>query len=374
MDVPDVLGPRPMRGSSMEEEVEPIIRLRDVRKVFEFPGGAVTALERVSLAVETGHIFGVIGTSGAGKSTLLRCVNLLERPTSGQVFVGGRELTALPERELIVVRREIGMIFQHPNLLSSRTVFGNVALPMELTHVNRSKIRPRVEELLALVGLTDKQYSYPAQLSGGQQQRATIARALATRPKVLLCDEATSALDPATTRSILTLLRDINRQLALTVLLISHEMEVVKTICDEVAILGKGRIVEQGTVREIFAHPKTPEARLFIRSTAHLEVPDDYQERLSQTPKPGFHPLVRMELTGRSATAPVISQISRAFHVDVSILASRTDYVGGMRFGLLLAELIGEDEDLSQATKFLREQQINVDVLGYVAGDDEITV
>jgi D-methionine transport system ATP-binding protein len=243
-----------------------MIRLSTLSKVFPGPNGPLSVLKDVNLEVKSGQIFGIIGTSGAGKSTLIRCVNLLERPTSGQVFVGGREMTALTEKELAFARREIGMIFQQSNLLSSRTVIGNIALPLELTHTPRNAIKERAEELLERVGLKDKRNYYPAQLSGGQQQRVTIARALANHSKVLLCDEATSALDPATTHSILDLLRSLNQELGLTILLITHDMQVVRSICDAVGILDKGSIVEQGSPQEIVSLPTTPLARQFAQS------------------------------------------------------------------------------------------------------------
>jgi len=261
----DTPGTAPAAGR-LPSAGSPMIRLRELHKVFPAPNGSIAVLKGVNLEVQTGRIFGVIGASGAGKSTLIRCVNLLERPTSGQVFVADRELTALPEPDLVQARREIGMVFQNSNLLSSRTVFGNVALPLELTRTPRSELKTRVEELLERVGLKDKRNSHPAQLSGGQQQRVTIARALASRPKVLLCDEATSALDPATTRSVLDLLRGLNQELGLTILLITHEMNVVRNICDEVAILDRGTLVEKGTVREIVLEPQTPLARQFAQS------------------------------------------------------------------------------------------------------------
>jgi len=248
------------------DDGRPMIRLSELSKVFSGPNGSTTVLKSVNLEVKAGQVFGVIGASGAGKSTLIRCVNLLERPTSGNVAVAGRDLTALSEKDLAHARRDIGMISQHANLLSSRTVFGNVALPLELTRTPRHELEPRVEALLERVGLKDRRNFHPAQLSGGQQQRVTIARALANRPKVLLCDEATSALDPTTTRSILELLRGLNHELGLTILLITHEMDVVRSICDEVAILDRGTIVEKGTVQEIVHHPKTPLARQFAQS------------------------------------------------------------------------------------------------------------
>lgn len=233
-----------------------MIKLSNITKVFHQGTRTIQALNNVSLHVPAGQIYGVIGASGAGKSTLIRCVNLLERPTEGSVLVDGQELTTLSESELTKARRQIGMIFQHFNLLSSRTVFGNVALPLELDNTPKDEIKRRVTELLSLVGLGDKHDSYPSNLSGGQKQRVAIARALASNPKVLLCDEATSALDPATTRSILELLKDINRRLGLTILLITHEMDVVKRICDCVAVISNGELIEQDTVSEVFSHPK----------------------------------------------------------------------------------------------------------------------
>ena len=232
-----------------------MIQLKNISKQFDVKGKKITALDNVNLEVPKGTIYGVIGASGAGKSTLIRCVNLLERPTIGQVIVDGKDLTTLSEKELNLARRKISMIFQHFNLLSSRTVFENVALSLELNHTPKEQIHQKVNELLELVGLSDKHDVYPSNLSGGQKQRVAIARALANDPQVLLCDEATSALDPATTQSILQLLKDINKRLGLTILLITHEMEVVKRICDRVAVIDKGQLVESGSVSEIFSNP-----------------------------------------------------------------------------------------------------------------------
>ncbi|MFV0576322.1 MAG: methionine ABC transporter ATP-binding protein MetN [Vibrio sp.] len=343
-----------------------MIEINQVNKVFYQGTKQIPALIDINLHIPQGEIFGVIGSSGAGKSTLIRCVNMLEAPTSGSVFVDGVDLTKLSSTELSHARRNIGMIFQHFNLLSSRTVFDNVALPLELADVAKDKITKRVTELLALVGLADKHDSYPSNLSGGQKQRVAIARALASEPKVLLCDEATSALDPATTKSILELLKTINKQLNLTILIITHEMDVVKNICDKVAIIGGGRLVEQGLVSDIFAHPKTELAQDFIRSTLDLSIPDDYKARLQTTRVEGSIPLVRLEFTGASIDAPVISQLSRKFDIDVSILNSDIDYAGGVRFGLMVAEFFGEPEQAEQAMTFLKEHNIKVEVLGYV--------
>lgn len=344
-----------------------MIEIKDVNKVFYQGGKAIHALSDINLSIAQGRIFGVIGSSGAGKSTLIRCVNLLERPTNGQIIVDGVDLTSLSKQELTLTRRKIGMIFQHFNLLSSRTVFNNVSLPLELAGLTKKEIADKVEGLLELVGLSDKRDTYPANLSGGQKQRVAIARALASDPKVLLCDEATSALDPATTQSILELLRKINKELNLTILLITHEMAVVKGICQEVAIIGDGKLVEEGAVGDIFAHPKTDLAREFIRSTLDLSIPADYQARLQATQTQGSYPLIRLEFTGASVDKPVISHVAREFNIDISILSSDMDYVGGVKFGLMLAELLGPVESADKAIRYLKDHKIEVEVLGYVA-------
>ncbi|MBA5763389.1 methionine ABC transporter ATP-binding protein MetN [Vibrio sp. 404] len=343
-----------------------MIEINQVNKVFYQGKKEITALKDINLHIAQGTIFGVIGASGAGKSTLIRCVNMLEAPTSGAIIVDGVDLTQLSKAQLSEARRNIGMIFQHFNLLSSRTVFENVALPLELAGKEKGQIKAKVTELLQLVGLTDKHESYPSNLSGGQKQRVAIARALACDPKVLLCDEATSALDPATTQSILELLREINRQLKITILLITHEMDVVKSICHEVAIIGGGELVEKGTVGEIFAHPKTELAHDFIRSTLDLSIPDDYQVRLQPTRVEESYPLVRLEFTGATVDAPLMSQISRKYNIDVNILSSDLDYAGGVKFGMMVAELFGNEEDDNKAIAFLREHNVKVEVLGYV--------
>ncbi|WP_419237240.1 methionine ABC transporter ATP-binding protein MetN [Photobacterium leiognathi subsp. mandapamensis] len=344
-----------------------MIEIKQLNKVFYQGDKAINALSDINLTIQQGTIFGVIGSSGAGKSTLIRCVNLLECPSNGQVIVDGVDLTTLSNQKLTLARRKIGMIFQHFNLLSSRTVFENVALPLELANTDKATIKAKVTELLALVGLADKHLSYPSNLSGGQKQRVAIARALASDPKVLLCDEATSALDPATTHSILELLQEINRKLNLTILLITHEMDVVKRICSEVAIIGGGKLVEQGSVGDIFSHPKTELAKDFIRSTLDLSIPADYQARMTPTQVENSFPLIRLEFTGASVDAPLISQVTRKFNLDISILSSDMDYAGGVKFGLMLAEFFGDHTAVNNAVDFLRQNKVNVEVLGYVA-------
>ena len=343
-----------------------MIKLENITKVFQQGSRTIQALSNVSLHVPAGQIYGVIGSSGAGKSTLIRCVNLLERPTSGRVLVDGQELTTLSSGQLTLARRQIGMIFQHFNLMNSRTVSGNVALPLELGNLSREQIKKRVSELLDLVGLSDKHDSWPANLSGGQKQRVAIARALASNPKVLLCDEATSALDPATTRSILELLKDINRRLGITILLITHEMDVVKRICDQVAVISNGELIEKDSVSEVFSHPKTPLAQQFIHSTLHLDIPDDYQQRMAPQPTADSVPLLRLEFTGKSVDAPLLSESARRFNVNNNIISAQMDYAGGVKFGIMLAEMDGSETDTQAAIAWLKENHVKVEVLGYV--------
>lgn len=265
---------------------------------------------------------------------------LIRKTNSRCVIIDGVDLTQLSDAELVKTRRQIGMIFQHFNLLTSRTVFENVALPLELENKSKAEIQEKTTALLALVGLSDKHNVYPANLSGGQKQRVAIARALASDPKVLLCDEATSALDPATTQSILKLLKEINRSLGITILLITHEMEVVKRICDQVAVIDKGRLVEQGTVSEIFSNPKTKLAQEFISSTFHISLPEEYLENLSHSPKHArSYPIIKFEFTGRSVDAPLLSQASKKFGVELSILTSQIDYAVALNSALLLQKL-----------------------------------
>lgn len=343
-----------------------MIVLDGITKVFYKQKSAFTALDNVSLEIPKGKIYGVIGASGAGKSTLIRCVNLLEKPTKGRVLVDGQDLLSLSSKELAHARRQIGMIFQHFNLLSSRTVAGNIALPLELAGVPAAEIRTRVKELLALVGLEDKIHEYPANLSGGQKQRVAIARTLANNPKVLLCDEATSALDPATTRSILALLRDINRRLGITILLITHEMDVVKTICDEVAIISDGVLIEKGPVGNLFSNPKTELAKQFIASALHVEIPQQIQQRITAEYAADKKPLLKLEISSESASTPVLSNMSRTVGVDFQIVSSQLDHTAGIQFGIMLITLFDQPDKWEEAIAFFEKHQIRVTRLGYV--------
>ncbi|WP_052850773.1 methionine ABC transporter ATP-binding protein [Streptomyces avicenniae] len=331
-----------------------MITTTDLTKVYRSRDREVTALDGVNLHVRPGQVFGVIGRSGAGKSTLIRCLNLLERPTSGTVTVDGQDLTALDRRSshragrpLREARTHIGMIFQHFNLLTSRTVRGNVELPLEILGLGRRERARKALELLDLVGLADKARAYPSQLSGGQKQRVGIARALAGDPKVLLSDEATSALDPETTRSVLRLLRDLNRQLGLTVLLITHEMDVVKAVCDSAALMEGGRVTESGTVADLLA---TPGSRL-----AHELFP------LTGSPAPGGT-VVDLTFDGESTGRPVISQLSRTFDLDVSILGAAMDTVGGHQVGRMRIALPGDAAQTAAAVAFLRDRGLTVEL------------
>lgn len=343
-----------------------MIELKNITKTFEYKGKKNIALSNISLSVSEGKIVGVIGESGAGKSTLIRCVNLLERPNSGEVWIDGQNLMELSPSKLTSARRNIGMIFQHFNLLSSRTVFDNIAFPLELNHTPKNKIKNRVYELVELVGLTDKLDSYPTNLSGGQKQRVAIARTLANNPKVLLSDEATSALDPSTTRSILSLLKDLNKELGITILLITHEMDVVKQICDGIAVMNGGKLIEQGSVSEIFSNPKTELAQRFISSSLHLEIPVDYQKRITHMPEEGKHPLLKLQISGNTVDEPVLSEISRLFDINNNIISAQMDYAGGVKFGVMLTEIIGTISKEMAAIEYLKSKNIKVTLLGYV--------
>lgn len=318
-----------------------MIELRNLNKTFHTQDGALTALDDINLTVQDGEIFGIIGLSGAGKSTLVRCMNLLERPTHGEVLVDGQDLMKLSPAGLREVRRNIGMIFQSYNLLEQRTVLRNVLYPLELTHEDRRTARTRAMQLLELVGLADRASAYPAQLSGGQKQRVAIARALATNPHYLLCDEATSALDPTTTDSILALLQTINRTLGVTVVVITHEMAVVDRICHRVAVIDNSRIVEMGAVDAIFANPRSAIARELI--LPHVKV--------AATVRGGAH--VRLAFNGESTYKPLVSALILETGVPVSILFADTRDIGGKTYGQILLELPGEDRLAQRITAWL---------------------
>jgi D-methionine transport system ATP-binding protein len=344
------------------------IMLEDVSKTFPARGqdSAVEALKSISLSVPTGEIYGIIGRSGAGKSTLIRTINGLEPPTEGRVIVDGVTINQLDERALRAERRKIGMIFQHFNLLSSRTAFANVALPLELIGVPAAAIRKKVLALLDLVGLSDKKDRYPVELSGGQKQRVGIARALATDPKVLLSDEATSALDPETTRSILALLAQVNAELGVTIVLITHEMGVIKEICHRVGVIEGGSIIEEGPVHEVFGHPRTATARSFIGSLPGREVPASLAGRLRADPADAHQTVLRLTLIGAAANEPIVTRLGRELGIDVVLLGGQIDSIGTHPFALLY---IGVPTDVwrdGRVSAALAAENVTVEVVGHV--------
>ena len=341
-----------------------MIELTHISKNFASGGRTVHAVQDVSLSIGKGEIFGIIGFSGAGKSTLVRCINLLERPTSGSVTVDGKEMTALSARELRQARKKIGMIFQHFNLMPSRTVFGNVAYPLRGSGLSREQIADKVHRLLELVGIGDKAEAYPKQLSGGQKQRVAIARALANDPNVLLCDEATSALDPQTTKAILRLLKDLNEKLGITVVIITHEMAVVKEICDRVAVMEHGRVVEQGEVFNVFADPRQEITRSFIHTTSNLRKIEELIEEDSPVVqlKPG-ELIVRLSYIQRNVSEPLISTVSRKFDIVLNIICSDIAIVQNAPIGGTVAIISGEREQITQAIAYLIEKNVGVEVI-----------
>ena len=341
-----------------------MIELTHISKDFASGGRTVHAVQDVSLSIGKGEIFGIIGFSGAGKSTLVRCINLLERPTSGSVTVDGKEMTALSARELRQARKKIGMIFQHFNLMPSRTVFGNVAYPLRGSGLSREQIADKVHRLLELVGIGDKAEAYPKQLSGGQKQRVAIARALANDPNVLLCDEATSALDPQTTKAILRLLKNLNEKLGITVVIITHEMAVVKEICDRVAVMEHGRVVEQGEVFNVFADPRQEITRSFIHTTSNLRKIEELIEEDSPVVqlKPG-ELIVRLSYIQRNVSEPLISTVSRKFDITLNIIFSDIAIVQNAPIGGTVAIISGERAQITQAIAYLIEKNIGVEVI-----------
>ena len=341
-----------------------MIEFTHVSKDFGSGEKMVRAVRDVSLTIQDGEIFGIIGFSGAGKSTLVRCINLLERPTNGTVVVDGKEMTALSPKELRLARRKIGMIFQHFNLMPSRTVFGNVAYPLQGQGLSKQAIQNKVRKLLKLVDIADKETAYPSQLSGGQKQRVAIARALANDPKVLLCDEATSALDPQTTKAILTLLKDLNQKLNLTIVMITHELAVVKEICDHVAIMEHGQVVEQGEVFSLFADPKQPITQNFIRTTSNLQ---KIEELIAEgSPVVQLQPgevIVRLSYIQKNVSEPLISTLSQRFQISLNIIFADIEIVQDAPIGGTVAILSGEREQITKAMEYLIEKNVGVEVL-----------
>ena len=335
-----------------------MIELKDVTKVYNSGNQKVQALSGIDLKVDEGEIFGVIGFSGAGKSSLIRCVNLLERPTSGSVIVDGRDLTKLTAKQVREVKRNIGMVFQHFNLLNSKTVFHNVAMPLLLANVSKTEIKQRVDELLEFVGLSDKANKYPDQLSGGQKQRIGIARALATRPSILLCDEATSALDPQTTGSILQLLKKVNREYNITILMITHEMAVIREICDKVAVIEGGEIIEEGSVFDVFSAPKTETAKNFVSSVMNDALPDSIKQMIDE--HDGLRQIYRINFVGDVVSKPLLSELAKKFAVDVNVLFGNITELQGTPFGNLIVEFMGDEKEIKRALMYINQKNVAI--------------
>lgn len=335
-----------------------MITFKDITKVYESQSKEVRALDGVNLHVNKGEIYGVIGSSGAGKSSLIRCVNLLERPTTGKVIVNDQDIVNLAPKDLREAKRNIGMVFQHFNLLNTKTVFTNVAMPLLLAKTPKDKVQKRVNELLSFVGLEDKAKNYPDQLSGGQKQRIGIARALATQPSVLLCDEATSALDPQTTESILQLLKRINEEYNITILIITHEMSVIRDICDRVAVLDGGKIIEEGSVFDVFAQPKTDIARSFVSSVMNDLIPDSVYKQIEAQDE--NNKIYRIIFSGESASDPLLSQIAKRFSIEVNVLFGNITELQEQPFGNLIVSFDGEDSEIQRVLSFVHTKNIAI--------------
>ncbi|WP_067727214.1 methionine ABC transporter ATP-binding protein [Oceanobacillus damuensis] len=339
-----------------------MISIKGLSKIFTINKKNITAVDDLTLNIKEGEIFGVIGYSGAGKSTFVRLLNRLEEPTSGIVTIDNQEITTLNTKELRLARQEIGMIFQHFNLLWSRTVEDNIAFPLEIAGVPKTDRSKRVQELIDLVGLSGREKAYPSQLSGGQKQRVGIARALANNPKVLLCDEATSALDPETTNSILDLLMDINDKLGLTIILITHEMHVIRKICNQVAVMEEGKIVEQGQVLDVFTHPKKSVTKKFVEQVMGSSEADSEIANLINTYEEGK--ILRLHFLGETTNQALISQLAKRFDIELNILQGKITQTQAGGYGTLFIQTKGENEEIDQAVRFIQEEtSVEVEVV-----------
>lgn len=334
-----------------------MIKIENLSKIYQNGSNPIHALKNISLEINRGEIFGIIGLSGAGKSTLIRCINRLEEPTEGRIVIDGEDITHLDKRALRDIRKRIGMIFQHFNLFSQKTVYKNIAFPLELEGLSKSEIEKRVNTLLDYVGLKDKKDAYPSQLSGGQKQRVAIARALANNPKILLSDEGTSALDPKTTKSILDLLRKIRDEFGLTIVLITHQMEVIKEVCDRVAIIEDGNIIEINTVEDLFKNPKTKTAMEFIS-----KLKSDISEEVIE-PNEFKGTIVRLGYSKGNAKEPIVSNMLKKFDVQANILAGDINRILSKNIGHLILELQGSDTEVAKAIEFLRHNNVDVEVM-----------
>ena len=351
-----------------------MISIQNLNKTYINNNKPHQVLKGINLEVGRGEIFGIIGRSGAGKSTLIRCINLLEVPTHGQVIVDGNDLTQQSTKDLRKLRQKMGMIFQHFNLLSSYNVYENIAFPLRLQHIAKIKINERVQKLLKIIGLAQKADAYPNQLSGGEKQRVAIARAIASDPIALLSDEATSALDPETTEQILQLLQHLNKTLGITIVLITHEMHVIRKICDKVAIIENGMIVEKNTVTELFLNPKTTLAQKFIDNSMHLQLPKEIKQKLY--PKPDhananndLSPVVKLTFSDEVVTKPIISTLNARFSVFCNILQAHIERIQSQSVGITICHIQGEQENCDNALAYLQQQQIKMEIIGYAAAN-----
>ena len=338
-----------------------MIVLNQIKKIFKTSSGLVTAVDSVDLSIRQGEIFGIIGYSGAGKSTLIRMLNLLERPTEGTVMIDGKDLTKISSKELRLARQQIGMVFQHFNLLWSRTVEENIAFPLEIAGLSKAERQKKVLELIELVGLKGREKAYPSQLSGGQKQRVGIARALANNPEVLLCDEATSALDPETTDSILDLLVDINEKLGLTIVLITHEMHVIRKICHRVAVMEAGQVVENGDVLEVFQSPQADVTKRFVSQITDTNERKESIEQVIENYPSGT--LVKLTFVGSSTGQPVISHLSRELNLDVNIVHGNISQTKSGPYGTLIIQLDGNNDNVQKAVTYMNEHGVKTEVI-----------
>jgi D-methionine transport system ATP-binding protein len=342
-----------------------MIELKSVTKTYYSQNKPIEALKNINLNIEAGEIYGILGKSGAGKSTLLRCVNLLEQPTEGHVIINNIDLTTLLPSKLKHQRKKISMIFQHFNLLDSRTALDNVALPLELLGESKSSARKQAQALLKLVHLEQHKNHYPGELSGGQKQRVAIARALATKPDVLLCDEATSALDTKSTASILALLKEINLELGLTILLITHELEVIKQICDRAGVLDDGLLVEENKVFNLFSNPKTEASRNLIEAASNLDLPKSIKEKLKPKGDKKTFPILRITFIGHDSEEPVLTNLTKNFEISVNILQANIESIQGSTLGFTTCQLTGDSKAINNALTYLHSLSIKTEVLGY---------
>ncbi|WP_150467722.1 methionine ABC transporter ATP-binding protein [Francisella sp. SYW-9] len=349
-----------------------MIQIKNLKKEYYTNNISNLVLDNINLEIKQGEIFGIIGHSGAGKSSLLRCLNLLEQPTDGSIFIADENITKKNPKQLREFRKKVAMIFQHFNLLSSRNVYENIALPLEIQGVPKVEIKKRVHKLLELVELPNKATAYPKELSGGQKQKVAIARALALDPLVLLSDEATSALDPTSTKQILALLKRLNKELGLTIVLITHEMDVVRRICDKVAIIDKGHIAEMGNTLDIFLDPQTEVTKSFVETSIHTKVPDFIAKKLHDNPYSNDHiyPVVQLTFYGDKGKMPIIAEISRQFNASASIIQANIETIQEQIVGIAICHITGERKDWENALKFLSNQDVNLKVLGYATADN----